>query len=268
LEEKEEWRGLPAFLMGESMGCVRLLSKNSLYAVSERNGVLTPFSPIVLYLVCLPSRSLACSGAVAYSVYNRNPELYRGVVFVCPMCKISDDMLPPRWVIDLLSWVVGPSGSPSTWVGRLPIAPSKSDLYESAHHDRQKAEMIYRCPTSYGRNPRLVTARELLKATASISASLRSFAAPFLVLHGRDDRVTDPQLSLGLYRESPSEDKTLRLYDGMWHGITSTEPDRNLDRVFNDCIGWMLERSQPAAADASKPAGNGAAPAEAAAAAE
>jgi alpha-beta hydrolase superfamily lysophospholipase len=166
------------------------------------------------------------------------------------MCKISDDMLPPQWVIDLLGYVVGPAGSESSWIGRLPIAPSKSDLFESAHHDRAKAEMIYRCPTSYGRNPRLVTARELLKATARISASIRSFDAPFLVLHGREDRVTDPRLSLDLYRESPSQDKAIRLYDGMWHGITSTEPDRNIDRVFRDCVSWILDRSPAPAAEA------------------
>jgi alpha-beta hydrolase superfamily lysophospholipase len=181
-------------------------------------------------------------GAVAYAVYNRTPSLYSGVVFVCPMCKISDDMLPPQFVIDALKWIVGPTGSESSWIGHLPIAPSKSDLFETAHHVPEKAEQIYRCPTSYGRNPRLVTARELLHATSQISASLSAFDAPFLIVHGREDRVTDPQLSLSLYRESKSRDKSIRLYDGMWHGITSTEPDDNIDRVFRDCTGWILER--------------------------
>jgi len=32
-------------------------------------------------------------GAVCFSVYERNPSLWKGVVFVAPMCKIKDDMV-------------------------------------------------------------------------------------------------------------------------------------------------------------------------------
>jgi acylglycerol lipase len=42
-------------------------------------------------------------GAVAYSTYNRIPSLFRGVVFIAPMCKISDKMLPA--VGDILKWM-------------------------------------------------------------------------------------------------------------------------------------------------------------------
>ena len=68
-------------------------------------------------------------GAAAFSTFQRNPSLFSGVVFVSPMCKISDDMLPPKWVIDLLYFILGPRGTCSL-LGRLPIAPSKGDLRE------------------------------------------------------------------------------------------------------------------------------------------
>jgi len=181
-------------------------------------------------------------GAVSYCVYNRIPEIFRGVVFVCPMCKISDDMLPPQFVVDFLKWLIGPSGTTS-FLGFLPIAPSKADIGDVANRVREKGLMNSRNPLIFTRNPRLATARELIDVTQRISSSLADFEAPFLVLHGLADRVTDPMLSKALYDDSCSRDKNIRLYEGMWHNLTCGEPDENVDRVFNDVIEWILERA-------------------------
>lgn len=181
-------------------------------------------------------------GAVAYSTYNRLPSLFRGVVFVAPMCKISKNMLPPQWVIDVLKWMIGPRGTTS-FLGFLPIAPARGDFEFTSHRLPEKRRLLCRSPTVFGRNPRLATARELIDVTQRISNSLKEFDAPFLVVHGKADLVTDPHLSQALYEESMSKDKTIHLYEGMWHALTSGEPDENIDRVFKDCIDWILERS-------------------------
>jgi alpha-beta hydrolase superfamily lysophospholipase len=181
-------------------------------------------------------------GAVAFSTYNRIPDVFRGVVFLCPMCKIGDDMLPAQWVIDFLVWMIGPTGTTS-FLGFLPIAPAKGDMQNASHKLQEKSDMISRCPTVFSRNPRLATARELIGVTQNINNSLKDFEAPFVVLHGKEDRVTDPALSQALYDESKSKDKTIHLYEGMWHALTSGEPDENIDRVFNDCIEWILKRA-------------------------
>ena len=62
---------------------------------------------------------------------------------------------------------------------------------------------------------------------------------PFLVLHGEADVVTDPEISKGLYEEASSKDKTIKLYPGMWHGLTSGETDENIEIVFADIIAWL-----------------------------
>lgn len=180
-------------------------------------------------------------GAAAFSTYQRNPSLFSGVVFVSPMCKISDNMLPPQWMIDLVYKILGPKGTCSL-LGRLPIAPSKGDLREFSFRLKWKRNIVTRSPTCFARNPRLATARELLDVTAHISRSLKSFDAPFLVQHGKEDRVTDPRLSQALYDESVSQDKTIKLYDGLWHAITSGEEDEDIDLVFSDAIKWVLHR--------------------------
>jgi acylglycerol lipase len=168
-------------------------------------------------------------GAVAYCTYNRNPKLFAGVVFVCPMCKIGDDCLPSKWVIDLFRRIAGPKGTAST-LGYLSIRPLKQ-------------AMLTAFPIDYVRKPRLATARELLDVTIHISNDLKNFEAPFLVQHGTMDRITDPKLSKILYEESKSNDKTIKLYEGMFHSLICGEFDENIDVVFNDTICWILERA-------------------------
>lgn len=66
---------------------------------------------------------------------------------------------------------------------------------------------------------------------------------PFLLLHGEDDRVTDPDISRELFQSAKSCDKELKLYPGMWHGLTAGESDDNIELVFTDIIHWLNKRS-------------------------
>jgi alpha-beta hydrolase superfamily lysophospholipase len=182
-------------------------------------------------------------GAVAFTIIQAHPDAYHGVNFVAPMCKISKDMIPPEWVISLARKITGPTGTASR-IGYLPIAPSKADLKMSTFKLPHKRALNSRVPSVYARKPRLATGRELLNATTLISESLAEFSLPFLIQHGTADRVTDPKLSQALYDESKSNDKTIRLYDGMWHALTAGEPEENAQRVLNDSIQWILERAE------------------------
>mmetsp|Transcript_16973 Transcript_16973/g.35633 ORF Transcript_16973/g.35633 Transcript_16973/m.35633 type:complete len:438 (-) Transcript_16973:2005-3318(-) len=181
-------------------------------------------------------------GAVAFSTYERNPKMWNGVIFVAPMVKIADDVLPSKWVIDAFRLVVGPSGT-SSFLARLPIAPSSGSFDDFCFKEIEKRELVNQSPYSFGgRKPRLATARELMNTTAEISSKLHKFDAPFLVQHGLEDRITCPKLSECLYEESKSSDKEIKLYKGMWHTITAGEPDHNIDLVFNDAIKWVIDR--------------------------
>uniref|UniRef100_A0A0A8ZYC2 Uncharacterized protein n=1 Tax=Arundo donax TaxID=35708 RepID=A0A0A8ZYC2_ARUDO len=74
---------------------------------------------------------------------------------------------------------------------------------------------------------------------------LHQVSLPFLIVHGGADKVTDPSVSELLYRSAPSQDKTLKLYPGMWHALTSGESPDNIHTVFVDIIAWLDQRSQP-----------------------
>jgi len=75
-----------------------------------------------------------------------------------------------------------------------------------------------------------------------ISNTMKDFDAPFLILHGKDDKVTCPKNSQEMFDEAKSKDKEIILYDGMWHSLTSGEPDENIERVFNDASDWIIKR--------------------------
>jgi alpha-beta hydrolase superfamily lysophospholipase len=67
---------------------------------------------------------------------------------------------------------------------------------------------------------------------------------PFFILHGEADTVTDPEVSHALYERAASTDKTIKLYPGMWHGLTAGEPDENVELVFSDIVSWLDKRSR------------------------
>jgi len=178
-------------------------------------------------------------GAVAISVYMREKASWAGVILLAPMCEILKK--PPQLVTDLLLLVTGPPGT-ANFLSRLPIAPSSSIAGRTFKLDH-KCERVVRNPCVYDRKARLATGRELLDATGNVSKMLHEFDAPVLILHGAADEVTSPKMSQRVHDGSPSKDKTIKLFEGMWHSLTIGEPDENVDLVFDTIVGWLNERT-------------------------
>ncbi|KAI8563796.1 hypothetical protein RHMOL_Rhmol03G0136900 [Rhododendron molle] len=65
---------------------------------------------------------------------------------------------------------------------------------------------------------------------------------PFLIVHGAEDKVTDPSVSNMLYESACSKDKSFKLYPGMWHSLTYGELPENIDMVFEDVTSWLDDR--------------------------
>lgn len=94
----------------------------------------------------------------------------------------------------------------------------------------------------YAGKPRLGTVIELLKVTANLEETLKDVSLPFIVLHGDADVVTEPAVSTYLYETARSEDKTLRIYEGMQHSLIQGEPDENVAIILNDISTWLKIR--------------------------
>lgn len=107
----------------------------------------------------------------------------------------------------------------------------------------------------YAGKPRLGTVIELLRVTASLEEKLKDVSLPFLVLHGDADVVTEPAVSSFLYETAKSEDKTIRLYEGMQHSLIQGEPDENVAIILEDISSWLKLRVQqrnPSAGEGAK----------------
>ncbi|XP_057809590.1 caffeoylshikimate esterase-like [Salvia miltiorrhiza] len=170
-------------------------------------------------------------GAVALKVHLKQPDAWNGAILVAPMCKIADDMVPPWLVTQILTGM-------AKLLPRLKLVPQK-DLAELAFRDERKRKQTVYNIVSYKHKPRLGTALELLRTTKEIEEKLEKVSLPLLILHGKEDKVTDPSVSKALYEKANSRDKKLNLYDGAYHALLEGEPDEMILGVFGDIISWL-----------------------------
>ncbi|KAH9326470.1 hypothetical protein KI387_006648 [Taxus chinensis] len=174
-------------------------------------------------------------GAVLLLIHRKQPNFWSGAVLVAPMCKIADDLKPHPLVISILNKLIHII---PTWK----IVPTQ-DIVSVAFKDPEKRQWIRANPYIYEGRPRLKTGFELLMTSIDIEKRLDEVTLPFMVLHGEDDKVTDPSVSELLYSSAKSLDKTLKLYPDMWHGLTCGEPPEHTELVFSDIISWLDKRS-------------------------
>ena len=80
---------------------------------------------------------------------------------------------------------------------------------------------------------------ELIKTMKNLSGQMPEISLPILIMHGTDDRLSEPTSSRVLYERVSSQDKTLKLYDGFYHEIFN-EPMRQ--QVFADMEAWLAAR--------------------------
>ncbi|KAK7319639.1 hypothetical protein RJT34_04362 [Clitoria ternatea] len=173
-------------------------------------------------------------GAICLMIHFSDRQGFQGAILVAPMCKISDKV-KPKWPIpQILTFL-------ARFFPTLPIVPTPDLLYKSVKVDHKKvvADMN---PSRYRGRPRLGTVLELLRVTDFLSQRLGDVNLPFIVLHGSADVVTDPDVSRELYKEARSEDKTIKVYDGMMHSLLFGETDENVEIVRNDVLSWLNAR--------------------------
>ena len=81
-----------------------------------------------------------------------------------------------------------------------------------------------------------ITARELLNAISFIGEHMEDVEVPLLAMHGGADVITLPEGSRELVRRARSKDKTLKIYDGLYHDLLH-EPEK--EQVMTDIAAWL-----------------------------
>ena len=77
---------------------------------------------------------------------------------------------------------------------------------------------------------------ELLKAMQRVTAEASRITLPIMILQGGADRLVDPAGARILYDTVGSSDKTLKVYNGLYHEVYN-EPEHN--QVLGDVETWL-----------------------------
>lgn len=179
-------------------------------------------------------------GALCLLIHLRLKDLHvdekewSGAILVAPMCKIADE-LRPRWPIPEILMLV------ARFLPALPVVPTE-DLVGKSVKVNEKRAVAMANPMRYTGKPRLGTVLELLRATDELSQRLWEVSLPFLVLHGSGDVVTDPAVSRELYAAARSKDKSIKIYDGVWHSLQFGETEENVEMFRRDVLDWLDRR--------------------------
>ncbi|KAK6917501.1 Serine aminopeptidase, S33 [Dillenia turbinata] len=161
-------------------------------------------------------------------------KLFSGAILVSPMCKISDNVRPSWPIPQILTFF-------AKFFPVLPVVPT-ADLLDKSVKVAEKKVVAVKNPMRYTGKPRLGTVLELLRVTDYLNNRLCDVSIPFIVLHGKADVVTDPEVSKTLYEAAKSVDKKIKIYDGMLHSLLFGETDDNIEMVRKDIVDWLNDR--------------------------
>ena len=159
-------------------------------------------------------------------VVNHRPELH-ALILSSPALQIPPDLSPLKQkLVGVINRV-----APRLFLVKLEI--------EHISRDKAVKDAYLADPLINNKGIRARVGYEVLKATENVRRHPEVFTMPLYLFHGTADRITDPNGSKWLYAEAPSADKSLRLFDGLFHE-TMNEPER--DEVLAELSDWITAR--------------------------
>lgn len=167
-------------------------------------------------------------GGLAALLYGLNrPMDVRGLLLSAPAIKINPDLAP---ILRKVAQTLGRF---------VPTLPTVRSPHGAISRDPAVVEAAQNDPLNYHGRTKARMGAELLRAGDEARSRLHELAVPFLVFHGTADPLATPAWSKRLYERAAVEDKTLKLYEGLYHE-TFNEPEQ--DEVLDDLSTWLAER--------------------------
>jgi len=133
--------------------------------------------------------------------------------------------------------VVKLAGAIATLFPNLPTVPAVADVVS---RDQEIVEKYKKDPLIFNKRTKAKMGHEFLKAQQVAIADLAKINVPIFINHGAGDILIDPQSSQLTFDKISSEDKTLRIWDGLYHEILN-EPEK--EEVTKEIIDWIKAHS-------------------------
>ncbi|KAI3712046.1 hypothetical protein L1987_70595 [Smallanthus sonchifolius] len=178
-------------------------------------------------------------GAITMLMYfQSDPDTWTGLIVSSPLFVIPEAMIPSKLHLTMYGLLFGLA---DTWA-----AMPDSKMVAKAIKDVEKLKIIAVNPKRYAGKPRVGTMREVVRVTNYLQNNFEKVAVPFFAAHGTSDGLACHSGSEMLYEKAatPKEDKTLKLYEGMYHSLIQGEPDDSVDLVLADMKAWIDEKAQ------------------------
>jgi len=149
---------------------------------------------------------------------------FTGAIISAPAIKISDSISPLTITMSkILSAIAPKAGVLALDVTSISRDPEVVNTYAND-------PLIF-----HGKTPARLAA-EMLKAMARVTAEVGKISLPFITVQGGSDKLVDPDGTRMLYEKSSSKDKTIKIYDGLYHEVFN-EPEREV--VLKDVETWL-----------------------------
>ena len=120
---------------------------------------------------------------------------------------------------------------------------------ENFSRDPQFVDSMNNDPLIQGESQPVQTSKVMIDAASRLNEEFPLIKLPVLILHGTEDKATNPSGSQFFYENAGSTDKTLKLYEGHYHDLLN---DLDKEVVMADINDWIdarvpVMRSQSAA---------------------
>lgn len=149
---------------------------------------------------------------------------FKGAIISAPSIKVSDSISPATIAMSKFLSAIAPKvgvlALDATGISRDP------DVVKAYIND----PLVF-----HGKTPARLAA-EMLKAMLRVTAEVGKISLPFISVQGGSDKVVDPDGTRMLYEKSRSEDKTIKIYEGLYHEVFN-EPERAI--VLKDVETWL-----------------------------
>jgi len=160
----------------------------------------------------------------------RHQDQLAGLILSGAAIQVGDDISP--WIRRIATLI-------ATLVPTLPITPATRATESVLSRDPLVQEQFDTDPLTYKGKLRARMGLEFAKAATDARNRVAELQLPLLVMHGAEDRLTNPKGSELLYTEARSQDKTLKLWPGCRHEILN-EPEK--DEVIAFMLDWLDQR--------------------------
>ncbi len=114
--------------------------------------------------------------------------------------------------------------------------PIPNALAEQVSRDPKVVEAYVNDPLNLKEFTTWLMSEVLIRGARWLMDQTPSYVCPCFIVHGGADQIVTPDSSKQFYERIASTDKTLKIYDGLYHEILN-EPEK--ETVLEDISSWM-----------------------------